>query len=208
MRINTLINKKIMDYSPNGRLAHTAKFFLAICEINHKPVKQHSQRVALLGESVAKKLKMDAKATLFAGLLHDIGKVVLPPSLFDGHDISDEEYAKVKKHALRGFRILKELHYFVALCAGLHHKLYKHGYGLSPNDFPKRWSKKTIKKLIAISIVISVCDDIDASMNRRTKLRNNNNHKAKTLAERLMEKYPGQELIVKTALQLSQRKKH
>jgi HD-GYP domain-containing protein (c-di-GMP phosphodiesterase class II) len=63
--------------------------------------------------------------------LHDVGKLILPCSLFDGHNISAEEYALVKHHAQDGFKALMEMHMFTALCAGFHHNLYKAGYGVT-----------------------------------------------------------------------------
>ena len=96
---------------------------------------------------------MDKKAAFFAGLLHDVGKIVLPADLFDGHNISAEEYARVKEHAIAGFRVLMQFHYFTALCAGLHHALYKKGYGLAIDDFPKEWGLETIKKVLEEIII-------------------------------------------------------
>ena len=93
-------------------------------------------RVALLSEEVARRQEKDAKAAFFGGLLHDIGKIVLPHQLFDGHDIDPVEYTEVKKHAIAGFEVLRKFHEFVALCAGTHHALYASGYGLELKDFP------------------------------------------------------------------------
>jgi hypothetical protein len=38
----------------------------------------------------------------------------LPHSLFDGHEISAEEYQQVKDHAVAGFKALKSFHMFTA----------------------------------------------------------------------------------------------
>ena len=136
MKLSTIIQKKIKTYDPKNELGHTAKVFLALCGINHNEVKGHVERVALLAEATAIRMKKDAKAAFFAGLLHDIGKLILPAPLFDGHNINTAEYAEVKTHALAGFEVLKDLHAFVALCAGFHHALYATGYGLTIKDFP------------------------------------------------------------------------
>ena len=128
MKTSTLVQKKIKQYNPKGNLAHTANFFLELCSIHHCSSKEHMERVSLMADAAAKKLKKDYKATFFAGLLHDVGKLILPDTLFDGHNISTEEYDKVKTHAKDSFKALKKFHMFTALCAGLHHNMYKAGY--------------------------------------------------------------------------------
>ena len=171
MNHSRLVQKKIIAYNPKGELAQTAKFFLAMSEVNHAPTKDHVERVALLAEKTAKRLRKDAKAAFFAGLLHDVGKIILPANLFDGHNVNEEEYVHIKTHALAGFKALKKLHLFTALCAGLHHNLYKAGYGVGLDVFPEDWSPATIKKVLDISTIISICDFVDAFMNRKTEIK-------------------------------------
>lgn len=200
MKVETLVQKKIGDYKPKGGLDYTARFFLALCGVNHPDVKRHAERVALLTEAVAKRLRKDTKAAFFAGLLHDTGKLILPAELFDGHDITAEEYARVKEHARAAFEALKGLHLFVALCGGLHHALYKAGYGLTVDDFPKNWSPATIKKVLEISMIISIADFIDAFMHRKTKIRDGSGAAAPDLRGMLKTKYPDDHQIIEIAL--------
>ncbi|MEA1925821.1 MAG: HDIG domain-containing protein [Patescibacteria group bacterium] len=202
MKLDTRIRKKIDQYQPQGNIDHTSKFFLLMAEVNHLGTKQHCQRVALLAEQVAKKTKKDPKAAFFGGLLHDIGKIILPNTLFDGHDIDKEEYEQIKKHALNGFKILKDVHLFTALGAGLHHNLYKGGYGLSQKDFPSNFSIETIKKLLEISTIISICDFIDAFTHRKTAIKDGSDKVSgkATLKKMLQNKYPNDYILVDIAL--------
>jgi len=186
------------SYNPKGDLLHTTKVCLIMMGINHTEVKNHSQRVALYMEETAKRPQKDPVANFFGGLLHDIGKLFLPFYLFDGRNISNEEYALVKEHAINGFKTLLGLHYFIALCAGLHHALYKAGYGLTINDFPKNWSLKTIKKVLEISMMISICDFIDAHLHRNTEMKDGT--PKGDLETMLKEKFPDDHLMVETAL--------
>jgi len=206
MKTSTLVLRKIKVYNPLGGLEHTARLFLAFSEVNHESTKRHVENVALLSEDTAKILKKDEKAAFFAGLLHDIGKMFLPASLFDGHEISSEEYAQVKDHAKMGFKALKKFHLFIALCAGLHHNLYKAGYGLFLVDFPSGWSPATIKKVLEISVIVSICDFIDAYTNRKTKIRENSgrDYSKVSLKSMLYTKYPDDHQVVDAAL-LSQK---
>jgi putative nucleotidyltransferase with HDIG domain len=207
MDISSQVLEKIKQYHPKGGLDHTAKLVLALTGIKHQLVKEHIERVALLAEAVAIELKKDVRATFFAGLLHDIGKLILPYYLFDGRDISQEEYEEVKQHALAGFESLAGFHHFIALCAGLHHNLYKRGYGLTVEDFNDNWSPATIKKVLEISAIVSICDFIDAFTHRQTKIKDGSEPSGVSLQDRLLEKYPDDQLTITTALAVSQRLK-
>jgi putative nucleotidyltransferase with HDIG domain len=207
MKLDNIISRKIEKYGVEGNLDHTSKFFLFLANARHNQVKAHSQRVALLSEYTAIELNKDAKAAFFGGLLHDVGKIVLPDKLFDGHNIDQEEYEEVKTHALFGFEILKEMHLFTALCAGLHHAIYKKGYGLSTPTLqkflPKGFSLESLKKILEISTIISICDFVDAYTNRKTEIKDGSDKTAKppSLVNMLKEKYPNDRLTVDTALE-------
>ncbi|MDO8640858.1 MAG: HD domain-containing protein [Nitrosarchaeum sp.] len=201
MKTSTLVKKKIETYNPKGGLAYTAKFFLTLAEVNHESTKDHVERVALLAESVAKQMKKDTKATFFAGLLHDVGKIILPPELFDGHNISTEEYSRVKTHAIAGFKALKKLHQFTALCAGFHHNLYQAGYGIGAHEFPSNWSTLTIKKVLDISVIISICDFVDAFTHRKTQIKDGSDSQSSSLKDMLYQKYPNDHFVIDIVLE-------
>jgi hypothetical protein len=199
--LSAAVERRIVAYRPKGGLDHTARLFLAICSINHPRVKEHAERVALLAENTALALEKDLKAAFFAGLLHDFGKIMLPPELFQEKvKISERDFAHIKTHAVSAFRVLQPFHPFIALCAGLHHALYKMGYGLTLKDLPEEWSLATAKKVLDISTIISVCDFIDAATHRKTKLRGTKAEKKSTLRQLLLEKYPDDRLVVRAAL--------
>jgi hypothetical protein len=198
---------KITRYDPKCGLDHTARFFLALCEVNHDSTKGHVERVALLAEATAKALKMDAKAAFFAGILHDLGKIVLPASMFDGHNVDAAEYEQIKAHALNAFKILKKFHMFIALCAGLHHNLYKAGYGITPSMFPKEWSMATIMKVLNISVIVSICDFVDAYTHRTTTIKGGScqGTTKQDLMGILYDKYPHEHLIVNAVLKVNKK---
>ena len=86
-------------------------------------------------------------------------------------------------------------HYFVAMCAGMHHNMSKNGYGIKL--FPKEWSPATIKKVLDITAIISICDFVDAWKNRNTKYRGS---KGNNLRKILYEKYPEDKEIIDCCL--------
>jgi len=197
--------QKIDEYNPKGGLAYTAQFLLALCEIRHTSVKGHLERVALLAEQTARILKKDKKAAFFGGLFHDVTKILLPAEYFDGHNINDKEYAQIKTHAQAGFKVLRRIHLFTAFCAGLHHNLYLAGYGISHDVFPEKWSPATVKKVLDISTIISICDFTDAALNRETKIKDGSGEE-ETLKEKLYKKYPDDHMIVDIVLDIVERR--
>lgn len=194
------VMNRISKYSPKGGLDVTSKFFLFMVEVKEPQVKGHSERVALLSERVAKKMGKDPKAAFFGGLLHDTGKSILNSKLFDGHNINTEEYAEVKTHAQIGAQILRRIHLFSSFCAGLHHNMYASGYGLCVKDFPKNWSPKTVKKLLEIAGIISICDFVDAATQRTTEIKDGSDKNTTDLKGMLFQKYPDDHMIVEIAL--------
>jgi putative nucleotidyltransferase with HDIG domain len=203
MNISARVQRKIKSYSPKGGLDQTAKIVLSIAGINHPQVKGHNERVALLAEVVAQKLRKDSKAAFFGGLLHDLGKITEPCDLFDGHDITAEQYALVKKHVFEGFKALKDHHLFVAYCAGLHHSVCFGGYGLKAIDFPKKWHQGTVKKILEISCIIGICDFIDAFTHRTTKIKDGSDSNSPDLKTMLYKKYPEDQEAIDLALEFN-----
>jgi putative nucleotidyltransferase with HDIG domain len=200
MGTSQTVQKKITAYKPKGGLDHTARFFLALCEINHDSTKDHVERVSLLAENTARILRKDMKAAFFAGLLHDVGKLVLPANLFDGHNVDAKEYDEIKTHAQAGFKALQKFHLFIALCAGFHHNLYKAGYGLKADIFPKEWSPATVKKVLEISMIISICDFVDAYTHRETKIKDGSDTDQPDLKSMLYNKYPDDHQVIDVVL--------
>jgi len=200
MNISEIVREKIKFYSPKGGLDQTALIILELAGINHSQVRDHDERVALLSEAVAHELRKDAKAAFFGGLCHDTGKITLPYPLFDGHNITAEEYEEVKKHFFYGFVALRKHHLFTALCAGLHHSVCQNGYGLKLEDFPKNWHNGTIKKIMEISGILAVCDFIDAYTHRKTDIKDGSNKESLDLKTMILKKYPEDEMIIYIAL--------
>lgn len=201
MTISKKIERLIRKYRPKGGLDSTTRVLLDLAGISIPLVREHQERVALMAEAVAIKKRKDSKAAFFAGLLHDPGKIGLPSHLFDGQDITAEEYTEVKRHAIAGFMALKRAHLFTAYCTGLHHALYERGYGLEVKDFPKNWQPRTVKKVLEIATIIAICDDIDASLHRKTTMKDDGRLARIPLMKRLKAKFPDDHDAVEIALE-------
>lgn len=73
----------------------------------------HSLNVALLSMLIARWMKLpDKKVTqlLYAGILHDIGKLKVDPSILNKPGkLTEEEFEEVKRHTFYGFRMVENL---------------------------------------------------------------------------------------------------
>jgi putative nucleotidyltransferase with HDIG domain len=107
---------------------------------------QHTVMVTGLAVLLAEELGLSDAAVeklRVAGILHDVGKIVLPDEvLLKKGDLTDEEYEIIKSHAEHTLRILENIHFHRDLddipeIAGAHHeRLDGDGYpqGLSADD--------------------------------------------------------------------------
>ncbi len=94
----------------------------------------HSDRVALYAKRIAAKLGESAEECeriYMAGLLHDVGKIGVPDSILaKPGELTEEEYAIVKKHPEIGHAILKHLKQLDYVLPGvLHHHEAVNGGG-------------------------------------------------------------------------------
>ena len=76
-------------------------------------MKGHSERVAQYSTNLAERLHFEKsmiRKIYWAGLVHDIGKIIVPCSILNkAGKLTEEEYEIVKKHALKGYEILLEV---------------------------------------------------------------------------------------------------
>lgn len=120
----------------------------------------HSVNVCVLSIATGVELKLnydELKELGIGALLHDIGKVLIPPQILQKNSaLTDEEYEVIKQHSIFGYNILKtipqisEKSAMVALC---HHERFDgNGYnkGLRQNE------------IHIYSRIVSVADIFDA----------------------------------------------
>ncbi|MBE5941205.1 MAG: HD-GYP domain-containing protein [Lachnospiraceae bacterium] len=88
----------------------------------------HSLNVAMLANIFGRWLHMseeDLKILTVAGMLHDIGKVLMPPEIIKKPGaLTPEEYAVIKTHPFKGYQLLKAKNVDELICraALLHHE--------------------------------------------------------------------------------------
>lgn len=125
----------------------------------------HSRAVSNISEKFAVACKMnrqDVAEVKTAGLLHDIGKIIIPLSIITKEGkLSIDEYSTMKTHSEIGFRILNSTHDMRSISHIVlnHHERWDGtGYprGIKSNNIPIK------------SRIISIADAFDAMTSKRT----------------------------------------
>lgn len=153
--LNANLERKVAERTAELHKAHESlkksyaasiKTFASLVEMREGSIGGHSRRVADLAHKLALALGMNkaqAQDVLFAGLLHDIGKIGLPDKLMATpfQALSKEDRAKVARHAVLGEAALMSLEPLQEAAKYIrhHHELYDgRGYpdGLRGDEIP------------------------------------------------------------------------
>lgn len=133
-------------------------------EIHDKYTGGHSEEVAELSREIAKKMNLNQKEVQYAywtGLVHDIGKLIIPRvTLNKQEEITEEEYDLIKKHPLWAYESLaksKRLNEIAQFVLYHHERWDGDGYpeGLKEEEIP------------LISRIITVADAYSAMTSDR-----------------------------------------
>jgi putative nucleotidyltransferase with HDIG domain len=125
----------------------------------------HSVAVCALMVSLARQLNLDDQQTReagMAGLLHDIGKMMVPLSILNKPGkLTDDEFVSVKSHPVEGYKLLKEgsgvSEITLDVCLHHHEKMAGNGYP----------DKLKGEQLSIFARMGSVCDVYDAITSNR-----------------------------------------
>lgn len=118
---------------------------IKMLEMHDLYTRGHSENVAELAVEIAEELQLKQKQIddlYWAGLVHDIGKLLIPLEILNKKgNLSEQEYELVKQHPVSGSRALKSSNSLkhIAKCVRHHHERWDgRGYpdGLKENDIP------------------------------------------------------------------------
>ncbi|MDS1272070.1 HD-GYP domain-containing protein [Lipingzhangella sp. LS1_29] len=106
----------------------------------------HCMRVARAARMIAQELGMSAERTQsigYAGMLHDIGKLGVPTKVLQkAGPLTEEEFAAIQLHPMRGYEIVREIGFLDETLDGIlhhHERMDGRGYpmGLAGTDIPE-----------------------------------------------------------------------
>jgi HD-GYP domain-containing protein (c-di-GMP phosphodiesterase class II) len=133
-------------------------------EIHDVYTKHHSQNVAKLSRDIAQNMGLSdysISQIYYAGLVHDIGKAIIPKEIINKTDkLTFDEYETVKKHPLYAYEVLinsSELKEIATIVLQHHERWDGNGYpnGVSKNDISLE------------ARIISIADTFDAMTSDR-----------------------------------------
>jgi putative nucleotidyltransferase with HDIG domain len=125
----------------------------------------HSERVSRGSVMIAKEIGMRperVEAIRYAGMLHDVGKLGVPTKVLQKEGaLTEEEFAAIQLHPMRGLEIVREIGFLDEALNGImhhHEKMNGRGYpmGLAGHEIPE------------FARVISVADAFDSMTSTRS----------------------------------------
>lgn len=128
----------------------------------------HSLNVAMISRMIGRWLHMDSHdldVLMLAGLLHDIGKLLIPEEILNKPGkLTDEEFQEIKKHPRYGYDILKNqnIDSRIKKAALMHHER------CDGSGYPSGLTEDTIDSFAQI---IAIADVYDAMTAARSYLR-------------------------------------
>ncbi len=152
-----------------------AEAFAKVIEWKDEYTKGHSMRVAKYTAMLSKELGYDDETVekyYNIALLHDIGKIKVPPEVLNKPGkLTDDEFKTIKSHSGLGYTVLKDISIMpeLAIGAGAHHERPDgKGYpkGLKGDEIPR------------VAQIIAVADTFDAMYSDRPYRKRMNFDKA------------------------------
>ena len=139
--------------------------FARAVDLKDEYTQGHSTRVAEYSVKIAQELgksEEECEQIYYAGLLHDIGKILIPSKIINKPGkLTNDEYAQMKTHSTNGYKILSSITDFPYLSLGAHYHHERYDGGgypdhLKGNDIPE------------IARIIAVADAYDAMSSNRS----------------------------------------
>ena len=160
---------------------------------------EHSLRVAFLGRRIAAFMHLDEKALFYAGLLHDVGKMLTDDKTLgkvSGWTSADTE--EMKSHPMDGYRLLKGRFDFSAEIIVRHHVFQRNGYPEEPDESTHDYSKGTKATIAFCARLLALADVFDAMHRVNEKSGVMRAFTSDEIKERLIEMNPDQVRLIES----------
>lgn len=126
---------------------------------------QHSLNVALVSVMLGRWLRLseeDLKVLLVAGLLHDIGKLLIPENiLLKPYKLDDKEYHIIKSHTVRGYHLVKNMD----VDARIKYTILMHHERCDGSGYPMGVERD---KISSFAKIVAIADVYDAMTSKRS----------------------------------------
>ncbi len=132
---------------------------------HHLETYTHSIQVALLSAKIARTLNLDPKPLLFAGCLHDIGKIRITKTILNAKT-KTPNYKVLDQHVIYSYEILKSIHPFSAEISLMHHRFQKRKNKSAPPKLNPNLSLSDRKSALRLSRLLAIADHFEAATNR------------------------------------------
>jgi len=137
--------------------------FLALLKQKDLYTHGHSIRVALLATKIGEFMGIDEKPLLFAGLLHDLGKLNIPDEILKKTSgWTDEDSRIMRPHVIGSYKLIKGRFDFTAEIILLHHEFGGRGYPEKLPPYLHNYSSETRAKIFECARVLALADVYDA----------------------------------------------
>ena len=160
---------------------------------------EHSLRVAFVARRIAAFMHLDEKALFYAGLLHDVGKMLTDDKTLgkvSGWTAADTE--EMKSHPMDGYRLLKGRFDFSAEIIVRHHVFQRDGYPNEPVDPTHDYSKGTHATIAFYARLLALADVFDAMHRVNEKSGVMRAFTGEEIKERLLEMNPDQVRLIES----------
>ena len=128
----------------------------------------HCMRVAKAAAMIAEELGMSAERVQtmrYAGMLHDIGKLGVPTKILQkAGKLTEEEFAAIQLHPMRGYEIVREIGFLDEALAGILH----HHERMDGGGYPKGLAGEDIPEAARLVSVADVFDCLTSTRSYRT----------------------------------------
>jgi hypothetical protein len=125
----------------------------------------HGDRVSYGAEMIGRQIGMGSgrlEAIMFAGMLHDVGKLGVPTQVLQKTGpLTEDEYAAIQLHPMRGLEIVREIGFLNEALAGIMH----HHERIDGRGYPMGFAGHEIPEFARI---IAVADAFDSMTSTRS----------------------------------------
>jgi putative nucleotidyltransferase with HDIG domain len=137
--------------------------FLLPLKLKDSQTYEHCLRVGILSRMIGQSMHLDEKALLYAGLLHDLGKILTDlKTLQKTEGWTDRDTEEVKSHVVDGYRMLRGRFDFTAEVILWHHRFQAAGY---PKALPRplhEYRQGTKLLHLIYGRIVAIADQFDA----------------------------------------------